>query len=816
MIRNFQNSSGNNVDLSPIYSSLQTINNFLYQLEEQTTLNQAINSLNNKVADISNDLSTLETEITWLDNKVDDISNDLSTLQTEFTWLDNKVNNVNSQFNNFSENVSNEISSISTYCTRLSSVILNVNSRLNYFTGSVTNKFVSFSSSINELSDAYNEINNKISTISDVNSYDGFSFITDRYLTTNLTDYNTYYNSNVEVFEPYLRSILNYNYITSPYTKRRLNLPNATLLDLVTTDTTRVLNSCTLAAINDGYYICSDCSINSFYNFNGRLFYCNADFIRGETYTMYNVNAKNVTCESGNITKATIYNFVGSNCNFESCDLNYIAATNCTWNGCTFSNVPYISNYFRSLTMNNQNTLSSCGLTDCELNLLKRSCDFSECTFNNVSFPNLYSTNFYKCSGTIFIPKIVNNSTVFDVNGNYLYNESSYEKTYTEPSTYTNNANSSSTYTNYTQYTSTLTTNYYVTTDYTRTISDTVISRVTVNTVISDHASLPQYETTSTVDLIVTLTSIQTLTSNATTIFTINEGGVTTTFSGKWQTTSTYLHYNDVILTLTDNYTTTRIFTNTITKNTTLQPQLVVKCLPEYNYQLSPSELIISTFYYNASLNFKFIRDSTSIISMTNCIGDVDLNVDSVNTLYIKSNNFRNLKLDISTFTLSSLVENSITNCTINTYSNNGVETAIESNMFTNLVVNNYGNQFGVSFNENTIYKAVFYGTTNDASFSHIYGSYYSATFDGLNELTDCSIESMINEGTCYMLNCTITGATLNNKVSIRDCSFSHLYINPGLVSDFSLTGNTFETLIVPKYMEELSSENDVYELFTY
>lgn len=795
MIRNFQKSSGDNVDLSPIYSSLQTINNFLYQLDVQTTLNQAIDSLN---------------------NKVNNISNDLSTLQTEFTWFNEKVNNINSRFNDFSEDVTNDISSISTYCTRLSSVIMNVNSRFNYFSGSVTNKFVSFSSSINELSDAYNEINDKISTISDVNSYDGFSFITDRYLTTNLTDYNSYYNSNIEVFEPYIRSILSYDYITSPYPNRRLNIPNATLLDLVTTDTTRLINSCTLAAINGGYYTCRNCSINSLYNFNGNLFYCTVGFARANICTMNNVDVRNFTCNSGRITCGTIYSFVGSNCLFSSCFGSLIAATNCTWDGCTFSNIPYISNYFRSLTMDNQNTLSSCGLTDCELNLIKRSCKFSECTFVNVSFPNLYSTNFYKCSGTIFIPKIVNNSTVFDVNGNYLYNESSYEKTYTEASTYTDDINSSSTYTNYTQYTSTLTTNYYVTTDYTRTISDTAISRVTVNTIVSDHGGLPQYETTSTVDLIVTLTSIQTLTSNATTIFTINEGGVTTTFTGKWQTTSTYLHYNDSILTLTDNYATTAIFTDTLTKNTTLQPQLVVKCLPEFDYHLSPSELIISTFYYNASLNFEFIRDSTSVISMTDCIGDVNLIVDSVNTLCIKNNNFRNLKLDITTFTLSSIVNNSITNCTINTYSNNAIETAIESNIFTNLVVNNYGNQFGISFNENTVYKASFIGTTDDATYSHIYGSYYSVTFDGVNDLTDCTIESMINEGTCHMLNCTINGATLNNKATMYDCNLSYLYIKPGMLSNYSFTGNTFETLIVPQYMEELSASNDIFEMITY
>ena len=53
MIRNFQKSSSDsNVDLSPIYNSLQTINALLYRLDVQTTIPSAINQLSQSIIDV--------------------------------------------------------------------------------------------------------------------------------------------------------------------------------------------------------------------------------------------------------------------------------------------------------------------------------------------------------------------------------------------------------------------------------------------------------------------------------------------------------------------------------------------------------------------------------------------------------------------------------------------------------------------------------------------------------------------------------------------------------------------------------------------
>ena len=60
MIRNYQKtSSDSNVDLSPIYNSLQTINALLYRLDVQTTIPGAINSISNSVVNIENRIDNI-------------------------------------------------------------------------------------------------------------------------------------------------------------------------------------------------------------------------------------------------------------------------------------------------------------------------------------------------------------------------------------------------------------------------------------------------------------------------------------------------------------------------------------------------------------------------------------------------------------------------------------------------------------------------------------------------------------------------------------------------------------------------------------
>lgn len=54
MIRNFQRSSDSDVDLGPIYSSLQTINSFLYNLDINTTISSAVQEISDKLDNLPN------------------------------------------------------------------------------------------------------------------------------------------------------------------------------------------------------------------------------------------------------------------------------------------------------------------------------------------------------------------------------------------------------------------------------------------------------------------------------------------------------------------------------------------------------------------------------------------------------------------------------------------------------------------------------------------------------------------------------------------------------------------------------------------
>lgn len=59
MIRNFQKSSGSDVDLSPIYLSLQTMNNLLYSLDVQSTIPNALISISQDIGEISEKVDNL-------------------------------------------------------------------------------------------------------------------------------------------------------------------------------------------------------------------------------------------------------------------------------------------------------------------------------------------------------------------------------------------------------------------------------------------------------------------------------------------------------------------------------------------------------------------------------------------------------------------------------------------------------------------------------------------------------------------------------------------------------------------------------------
>ena len=345
MIRNYQrSSSSSDVDLSPIYSSLQTINAFLFEIDLQTTLPKAVSSL-------SSDLNNLE--------------NSIISLSSEFM----------------------EQSTIP--------------------------------SAISELSQDVTELQEIISTLSF--DYD-MAFITDPVLTKNITEYNTYYNKNIEIFEPYVQSINNYEYIANTYANQRMNLPNAILND-TNLNTMVQLKSYTLNKIENGSYLLSNCLVNTVINTLCGLYSCTVDYVTGSQVQFGMGKAHTISCNMGEIGYCNVDNLVITGAGVLNCASVLLSynASNCSFTGCVLPSIMTSGNSYNSMTLNDISKLQSVSLANCVINNKQTAGYYSACSFNNVSFPNLNTTAFNNCSGTIYVPKIVNNSVLFDVNNKYMY-----------------------------------------------------------------------------------------------------------------------------------------------------------------------------------------------------------------------------------------------------------------------------------------------------------------------------------------------------------------------------------------------------------
>lgn len=295
MIRNFQPSGSSNVDLGPIYNSLQTINQFLYNLDVQTTLSQAINSL-------ESDTNSLETRINNLSSDVSDLQDRISTIN-----LDN----------------------------------VNV-------------------------------------------------FITDRTLTTNITDYNTYNNTNLVIFEPYVQLVTDYNYITTS-NSQRYNMPNATL-NFSDTTFPREIHYNTLAMISGGLYTLNKCEIGTLTKFVGGCLDCTINDISAESIIVSGGNIYSFDAKQGHILDATFNTFHASSCLLMDCSIKNAYASSCSFTNCTIANLPGAYCVYESMTLKDSRGLQSCTINNCIYEMIGTSdIDCSSCSFNNVTFTN-YNT----------------------------------------------------------------------------------------------------------------------------------------------------------------------------------------------------------------------------------------------------------------------------------------------------------------------------------------------------------------------------------------------------------------------------------------
>lgn len=720
MIRNYQKSSGGTADLSPIYSSLQTINAFLYQLDVQTTFSRAINSLSSSYNSLSssynllsNSIWSLEQEVmanTTINNAIQNLSDSVWSLEQE-VYANTTINNAVYKLSTQNESQHDAISSLSRSFTTLTVDYRLLRSQVN----NVSSNFDSFSesiiSTINAITGSITDLSDRISTMTGGGgavTVSGMNFITDTGLTKNITDYNTYYNTNLEIFEPYVQYITNYNYISTSYPNQRFNFPNATLITPLVTTTPRQLNNCTLDMVYNGIYMLSHCSVNTLTDFVGACFngtiksICALNTLMIQGGFINNLSATSMNqgiLVYADITAATI-----KNCDVESCRIGYVDATSCQFNQCTIDPIPTQNNSFKSMTLiPPQTRFYNCGITDCLITGEKTTGYYSECTLENVSIPNLNNTSLLKCEGNVFIPKVVNNTVLFDDLGNYLYPQGTYYKTYTQLSSFTDISN-----------------------------SETV---------------------------------------------TINQ-------------------------------------TNTLT--TTMNPQLRYSILPGSDCTLPPTQVVIANDHKSMYIDIDYIRNNHNRINISSCSGNLNLQVNTVNSFTMAYNNLQNACIDITNYTNFTFWFNTISNCTINTYVNNLRDVNFMLNEISNLVVNNYAFQTDMSFESNTFSKAKFLAFTEDVTCLHIYDSYLSATFEGSHEFTECTLSNIVIDGTCNLRECVIGICYLNGQATINDCTIQKLIVNPGEPDNQSMEYNSIETYISPNYMSHTGSYNTINTIITY
>ena len=191
MIRNYQKSSGGTADLSPIYSSLQTINAFLYQLDVQTTFSRAINSLSSSYNSLSssynllsNSIWSLEQEVmanTTINNAIQNLSDSIWSLEQE-VYANTTINTAVYELSTQNESQHDAISNISKSYTSLTIDNRLIRSQLNNLGSSFDSFSESITSTINAITGSITDLSDRISTMTGGGgavTVSGMNFITD-------------------------------------------------------------------------------------------------------------------------------------------------------------------------------------------------------------------------------------------------------------------------------------------------------------------------------------------------------------------------------------------------------------------------------------------------------------------------------------------------------------------------------------------------------------------------------------------------------------------------------------------------------------
>lgn len=163
MIRNYNKNSGSSVDLSPIYSQLNTINNWILNADIDTRLSQSVVNLSN---DFTNFTNTIDD---YLDNYIDEtltnITNSITQNANNISVLNNEIDSIKSSTNILMQTMTfgfnslyDEISDIKAYTSSIYDSINSITSDIDFING---NTFMLYTNQINYT----NSINDSINSI---------------------------------------------------------------------------------------------------------------------------------------------------------------------------------------------------------------------------------------------------------------------------------------------------------------------------------------------------------------------------------------------------------------------------------------------------------------------------------------------------------------------------------------------------------------------------------------------------------------------------------------------------------------------------
>lgn len=674
---------------------------------------------------------------------------------------------------------------------------------------------------INQLSQSIIDVDERIDNITK-DDYSLAYYITESVLSKPLWQYNNYSTlqstAPIVIYEPYVQSITNYQHLEGRY-YFAYNLPNATLNYIVGLPPRQAVEyqGLTVDVMSLHAFVGTSCVINTMYVTRATFTNCTLQSLSAEKATISNCDINTLNVENG----GDIYNCFLKNNTINRCNIYSCLGYNVNGNGnvfasCTLANYPTASNTFEKMNLNNVNILENVNAMTCKLDCNNKNANnsFINCTFEDASIYHLTHTNFINCSGNIYIPRLINGQNLFDENNNYI---GDYINTMTQTSsnTYTETSSLSLTL-NTTEWFNTTLTEYEP--SYISTSIDTTYSYSDTTTVLTwndpDSHIVSTYTTTlgitdnSTTDTMVldsyttTRTEYEMGMEYTLTYSTFNYS----TLTSQIMSSSSYIRevYTTDTDTLTTNYNTT----------ITLQNQLTINILPEWNIPNIFTNNGIATQYINTYVNIDHYTNSMNNFEVNNCTGNVEMYLSNLNNDYIIANNdLYKFKLNVNNLNGPFILSANIikdADILIDSFVNPTI--AFSENRFDklNLYYNYTQNQSMVLQNNEFNILNIQAGAMGNIRMSSC--TINNGVLYGWNGLYYCTANYIENYGENSYSKNSINTLRAHDIKFMYDNTITKLIIEPNNYKDFSFMGNNIATIICPSYFN--ISASAIYNTF--